>query len=448
MSNNFHCDVCSSDCTNRVRITCAECEEYDLCVTCFSAGLSTGSHKPYHKYRVIDQHAYPIFCEDWGADEELLLIEGLQKLGLGNWQDIADHIGNRSKDEVKEHYFKYYLNSDHYPLPDITKDFSHVTPEEFSQNRERRIDNRKNMPLPQPKKTVASVPLCHEIQGYMPGRLEFETELENDAEMTVKDMIFDPDDQPNDIELKLSILDIYNSRLTTRAERKRLMLLNGLVEYRKNIAMDKRRSKEEKDLLLKLKPFARVMTPQDYEEFTTDMTEELKMRTRIQQLQEWRKHGITTLEDGNKYEKDKIVRANAIQRYAALGGNLSSRHTANSMLASSASLNRHNRGPSASVGLSPAPSLEYGRKASKPAQPLDISQKADYDLLSKEERILCSTLRLYPKLYFVIKETLFRELMRTGGVLKKRTARELLKIDVNKTSKIYEFFVQQNWCTS
>ncbi|ODV96750.1 hypothetical protein PACTADRAFT_48566 [Pachysolen tannophilus NRRL Y-2460] len=444
MSNSFHCDVCSTDCTNRVRIRCAECEEYDLCVGCFSQGLSTLNHKPYHDYRIIEQNSYPIFSEDWGADEELLLIEGAQKFGLGNWQDVADHIGNRSKDEVAKHYIKYYIQSPYYPIPDLNKDFSYITPQKFARRRKERIDARKDLPLPPPKKPVASVPLCHEIQGFMPGRLEFETEAENDAELTVKDMVFDPDDQKNDIELKLTILDIYNSRLTTRAERKRLLIQNGLLDYRKTITNDKKRSKEEKELHNKLKPFARIMTPQDFEELTNDAIAELKCRTRIAQLQEWRKNGITSLEQGAKYEKDKIARAAAIQRYASLGALGSSRHTANSINAAS-TLSRNR---SSSHTASPAPGLDFNsRKVTKPAQPLDITHAADYDLLSQEERILCSTLRLYPKPYLVIKETLFRELLRTGGILKKRTARELLKIDVNKTSKIYEFFVQQKWCT-
>ena len=81
----------------------------------------------------------------------------------------------------------------------------------------------------------------------------------------------------------------------------------------------------------------------------------------------------------------------------------------------------------------------------KPANPLNISNAADLHLLSPSEQILCSQLRILPKSYLVIKETLFRELLRTGGTLRKRQARELIKIDVNKTARIFEFFQQQGW---
>ena len=81
----------------------------------------------------------------------------------------------------------------------------------------------------------------------------------------------------------------------------------------------------------------------------------------------------------------------------------------------------------------------------KPANPLNISNAADFHLLSPSEQTLCSQLRILPKSYLVIKETLFRELLRTGGTLRKRQARELIKIDVNKTARIFEFFQQQGW---
>ena len=46
---------------------------------------------------------------------------------------------------------------------------------------------------------MTSQPANHEIAGYMPGRLEFETEYENDAEQAVKDMIFSEDDPPEEV---------------------------------------------------------------------------------------------------------------------------------------------------------------------------------------------------------------------------------------------------------
>lgn len=436
----YHCDVCSTDCTNRIRIQCAICTDYDLCVPCFAAGLTTGDHKPWHDYQIIEQNTYPIFERDWGADEELLLIQGCETFGLGNWADIADHIGNRSKDEVKKHYYEIYLESKDYPLPDMNKDFWDVTPIQFLEERKKRLEYRKNMPLPPPKgKPVASVPLCHEIQGYMPGRLEFDHEAENDAEVPIKDMIFDPEDLASDIELKLTILDIYNSRLTTRAERKRVMILNSLLDYRKNISADKRKSKEEKDLLKKINAYIRILSPEDFETLTRDFLTELKCRLRIQQLQTWRKNGITTIEDGNKFEKDKLIRTAHYQRMG--NGALSGRHSQTPGLMNGT--NGH-RKPYSSAN---SPQPEFKPKSLGARAPLDISRAADFDLLSNQEKQLCATLRMLPKPYLAIKNQLMKEAVKNNGVLKKKDARQALKIDVNKASKIYEFFVQMGWCS-
>lgn len=428
-SRLYHCDVCLSDCTNRIRIKCAICTDYDLCVPCFALASATLDHKPWHDYQIIEQNTYPIFAEDWGADEELHLVQGCENFGLGNWQDIADHIGNRSRDEVAAHYNKVYLESPDYPLPDMNKDFLDISASDFLQRRKARLEERRQMPLPPPKlKPNASVPLCHEIQGYMPGRLEFDHEAENEAEVPIKNMLFDPEDSAGDIELKLTVLDIYNSRLTTRAERKRVLLANGLLEYRKHIANDKRKLKEEKEFLKKTNAYIRIMTPQDFDSFTLDLATELRCRMRIHQLQQWRRNGITQLEDGAKFEKDKLIR---LAHYQRLGGAAAARNV-----------------PAAGV-RKPTPQPPYKPKinTSNPRAPLDILHATDFELLSPEEKQLCLTLRILPKPYLAIKNQLMREAIRVNGVLKKKDARLFLKIDVNKASKIYEFFVQMGWCS-
>lgn len=50
-----------------------------------------------------------------------------------------------------------------------------------------------------------------------------------------------------------------------------------------------------------------------------------------------------------------------------------------------------------------------------------------------------------PKPYLVIKETLVREYARRGGKLRRREARELVKLDVNKVSRVWDFLVQAGY---
>ncbi|ODQ63486.1 transcriptional adaptor 2 [Nadsonia fulvescens var. elongata DSM 6958] len=424
-------------------------------------GKYSSTHKPWHDYMIVEQHAYPIFTEDWGADEELLLIEGAETLGLGNWHDIADHIGARSKEDVDKHYTQVYLESECYPLPNLKRAVAlmSIPATEFAQRKKARLEARRNLTpqLPIPKqKPVASVPACHDVQGFMPGRLEFETEYENEAEISVKDMVFDPEDADVEVELKLAVLDIYNSRLTTRAEKKRLLIDHNLLDYRKNAALDKKRTKEERELFNRIKVLCRIMTPQDFEEFSMGILTELQCRRRIAELQEYRRNGIQTIDAASKYERDKANRIQALSRYGtpvasqAFVNNLNNPSAyASSALNSTSSSN--DTYTTRSTSNSQAAASSYGPNSSMSgsyyhgSKALDISHATDVDLLSPEEQQLCSNLRIWPKPYLAIKETLFRELLRTGGILKKATARELIKIDVNKTSKIYEFFQSQRW---
>lgn len=93
----YHCDYCSKDISNTVRIRCAVCAEFDLCTECFSSGVQLKGHLPTHDYRVIDNMHFPFFDVFWSADEEQLLLEALELFGIGNWSDVAEHVSTKDK---------------------------------------------------------------------------------------------------------------------------------------------------------------------------------------------------------------------------------------------------------------------------------------------------------------------------------------------------------------
>lgn len=246
----------------------------------------------------------------------------------------------------------------------------------------------------------------------MPGRLEFEHEYENEAEMSVKDLEFDQDlaeGADDEVQLKLTILDIYNSRLTRRADRKRVIFEHGALNYKQNQLVEKKRTKEEKDLLLKIRPYARLLNGPDYEAFSEGLLAEAVTRKRIVELQEWRRMGLLTLEQGPRYERDKQHRL-MMRNTATANTTMTSRYTKSG-------------------------------DVKKPIVPT-LSQSADIQLLSREEQSLCSNLKLMPKAYLVVKETLIREFWRTGGALTRKNARGLLKLDSTKTIKVFEYLTQ------
>jgi hypothetical protein len=65
-------------------------EEKDYCVSCF-----TNLDEYPSEYHVINKLDYPLYDNEWVAEEELLLFEGLEKYA-SNDEDMASGIGRRS----------------------------------------------------------------------------------------------------------------------------------------------------------------------------------------------------------------------------------------------------------------------------------------------------------------------------------------------------------------
>ena len=482
----------------QVRISCAHaaCPEYDLCVPCFAAGEKSKNHDPStHPYQVIEQNSVPIFDEEWGADEELLLLEGVDIYGLGSWADIADHIGGyRARDEVRDHYLNTYVDSPNFPLPANADPADRTLPdsiskEEFQARKKRRIEERKDAakaapPTTPKQKPTASVPACHEVQGYMPGRLEFETEFVNEAEEAVQHMSFEPGagilpngENDAEMELKMTVVDIYNARLTARTERKKILFEHNLLEYRKNTALEKKRTKEERDLLHKAKPFARMMNHDDFEELNKGLEYEHNLRLAISQLQEWRHMGITDLKNGEKYEQEKqqrlqrLMPQGSFDRFASTRpkqAQLPEHPTAASQLTTpdlplrlqkaasgpnppepSNNNNNHNTnnepmndfdrafaGDGANTTTPNNNTPQQPPKTKYVVQPLtgvvpwklENEGAPDLHLLTKEEVEVCNALHIQPKPYLVIKETLLKEAMKQSGALKRKDAKTACKV--------------------
>lgn len=116
----YHCNYCNKDISGKIRIKCAVCSDFDLCIECFSVGAEIHPHKSNHPYRVMDNLSFPLISPDWSADEEILLLEGIEMHGLGSWNDVAEHVGTKSKEQCVDHYNAIYMNSRCFPLPDMS----------------------------------------------------------------------------------------------------------------------------------------------------------------------------------------------------------------------------------------------------------------------------------------------------------------------------------------
>jgi transcriptional adapter 2-alpha len=110
LSGPSSCTFCTRSIHHSFHIQCAECNDVYLCVDCFSAGVNIGNHENHHSYRIPDCLDNPIFAKDWTIKEELLLLEGIQKHGPGNWKTIAEFLKtNKTTKAVEDHYWELYM---------------------------------------------------------------------------------------------------------------------------------------------------------------------------------------------------------------------------------------------------------------------------------------------------------------------------------------------------
>ncbi|CAO3615089.1 unnamed protein product [Cunninghamella blakesleeana] len=437
----YHCDACSNDVTNTVRIN----------------GSEPVKHKTWHEYRVVKPHTFPIFSEDWDADEELLLIQGAEKNGIGNWQAIADYVGTRSKQECEQHYLEVYVTSPQWPLPLMDRTFNLTESECIERKRQRLQISRSPRKPPPPVisgKPITSQPTFHEIQGYMPKRFEFETEHENEAEQHVKDMVFNDDDTQEEIDLKVMVLDIYNSRLDKRQERKQLIFERGWLEFKRLQSMDRKRQREEREVYNKTRIFCRLQSSQDYDTFVQGLIREQHLRDRMATLTEWRRAGLSTLRQGDQYERDKQQRLNHLKTVAALSNDrvngpyqrssLRAQMTALAPCSGAAYYKDKYLEQSALIKKKTSSSSSSLTITNNNKNQLNITEADGYHLLTKEEEEICSNLHILPRPYLVIKDLALKAYAKQG-FLKRKQFRDMIKIDINKANKIFDFFVENGW---
>lgn len=116
-----------------------------------------------------------------------------------------------------------------------------IDPDTFHERKKRRIGEMRTTSLQlatapsTSKPPLTSAPTNHEVQGFMPGRLEFETEIENEAEELIKDLEFGlvetygGDEQPPPVPPPSSGLNADASGAEIGTDEKGEKLANGQV---------------------------------------------------------------------------------------------------------------------------------------------------------------------------------------------------------------------------
>jgi hypothetical protein len=155
-----------------------------------------------------------------------------------------------------------------------------------------------------------------ELVGFMPRRGDFDVECENSAEEAIADMEFIPGESEQDRQLKLQVLVIYNSKLDEREKRKKFVLSRKLYDYRQYQREYQQLPRDERDLVHRMRLFERFHTPAEHKLFIADLLKAKRLRKEIAKLQMYRRMGIRTLVEAERYELDKARRLfhkNALQ---------------------------------------------------------------------------------------------------------------------------------------
>ncbi|XP_057338185.1 transcriptional adapter 2-beta isoform X1 [Microplitis mediator] len=333
----YTCTYCQEDITG-LRVKCVECQYFDLCLQCFSAGAEIGQHKNDHSYQFMDSGTISIFNGsrgNWTAREHLRLLDAIEQFGFGNWEDISKHIETRTPEEAKEQYIARYLegNIGKYTWPPRQRrsSSSSSTSECYTPNLTDQTTSADHGPL-SPDLTSKLPPLDitpEEAQqlGYMPQRDDFERDYNHEAESLVSSLFLNPaEDDDLDIALKLAHVDMYTNNLRERARRKRVvrdyqLVSNFFLSSRRgdnasvnsnsitssNKGIKKRQTKEEKDFRERMRIFAQFYTAQEHEQFLTNLEKERDLRLRLSELYRYRENGITRHEECAHFEQVMAV---------------------------------------------------------------------------------------------------------------------------------------------
>lgn len=139
----------------------------------------------------------------------------------------------------------------------------------------------------------------------MPKRGDFDTEYDDEAETRICEMEFNEDDTEEETKLKYQVLEYYNARLDERIRRKKFVIERGLLDLKKIQKQEKKRSKEERDIINAMKPFARFWEKKEHERRVNNLLKEYQLRVLIGQLKYFRTQGLKTLDEIESHIEEK-----------------------------------------------------------------------------------------------------------------------------------------------
>jgi transcriptional adapter 2-alpha len=274
-------------------------------------------------------------------------------------------------------------------------------------------------------------------------------------------------------------LRIFNTKLDEREKRRQFIIDHGLLNYRENQEKLWAMPPDERHLVQRMRLFARFQTRDEHEAFVNKILEAKRLRKEIAKLQMYRRMGITSLADIEKYEMDKVrcelhkeawTKKEDENRKAADEAARAVRENADYVPSTNPVVIPFGKsdGP---IGAEMNQSLQLWKQYTRPTKKESekssnnsdnetptttkfvIKDKPNYDLLSKKEGELCKRLRLLPQSYLDVKRALINEALAQGlwdpttasNAQKQQQSRSVFKVDVTQRDNIIDFVLEAGW---
>lgn len=388
--HKYKCSACGRHIGEERYLRCTRDIGQIICMECFSNSYGCaqipgvqGMPKVYHEYMIMDPDPKPILRSDWDSNEEIILLNAIRLLGIGNWNTIAEWLKPRTAAEIEAHYFQTYIETETNPLPQpvVLPPAVVPPPPTYSTKPQESCPSEGHDKIMREKnKKERTTPAEH--SGWMPYRREFEADWNNDAEELVANIEFDANETQSSFEDKIKNLQLYNIQLRERHANTKIIedwdvhhleLRNGgrTAENDLEACLLNSSTKEQRLLDSKLLPLAPYRSKEELKELAEDLhtidhcTEQIERRFR------WQMNGITSAAEG------------------ALFDELSNIFTDPKRVTTDAEI--YNRTVEA-----------YTKKYKKDAAP-------NRDSLSPAELDLCTREKIPPQEYSAIKDLLVRE---------------------------------------
>ena len=329
VNTNVKCKICQKDIAKNIKFYCNTCNDFTFCINCFLLS----KHPKSHDYHIIDNVQFPLYMEDWSANEEHKLLSSIAKCGLNNWEEICKSMDNKGQVECESHYYSFYNTNKDNPYPeeskiiinenrnikesqrDLNKALNEKMLLKYSSNKMNKIEaseeenkkhkrNLRSLCIRKSKKGGGSESIS-EILGCKPKRKEFEHEFINDIEVELSPVEFSEnnDEKEKDLKIKLDMFKDYNLILKEREKRKDFIFEKGLIDFRRQNRIESKLSKDEYDMLLFMKPFNRFYENSEFYDLFESIVIEQKLKLilktidKIENENDSKEGKITTIED-------------------------------------------------------------------------------------------------------------------------------------------------------